>query len=157
MNKRGTRRRLIGATALLIAVASLPAAAHHSFARFDMSQHFIFQGTVEKWLWSNPHSWLYVRVEKKDGTQEVWGFEAGGTNMLARSGWNAADMKPGDKVSAIAAPERSGTHGGLLEQVQLPDGRVLKMAGFAPLSDGSGPKPPVPPDAAPPHPPQPYQ
>ncbi len=84
-----------------------------------MTKQISLQGTVEKWVWANPHSWLYIRVVKADGSQEVWGFEAGSTGMLARSGWNAADMKPGDKVTVNGSPERSGNHIGLLNEVQL--------------------------------------
>ena len=76
------------AAALLLA-AAIPASAHHSAAMFDMAKQVSVQGTVEKWVWANPHSWLYVRVEKTDGTQEIWGCEAGSTGMLARGGWNA--------------------------------------------------------------------
>ena len=52
--------------------------------------------------------------------------------MLARSGWNAADMKPGDKVTVSAAPARNGNHVGLLTEVQLATGRVLSAAAGAP-------------------------
>ena len=90
--------------ALLLALAAIPAWAHHSAAPFDMTKSVSLQGTVEKWVWANPHSWLYIRVVKADGTQEIWGFEAGSTGMLARAGWNAADMKPGDKVTVTGGP-----------------------------------------------------
>jgi len=135
--------------ALLLAVTAPPASAHHSAAVFDMSKQASFRGTVEKWLWANPHSWLYVRVVKADGSQEVWGFEAGSTGMLARTGWNAADMKPGDKVTVSAAPARDGNHIGLLNEVQLATGRVLK-AGFGappPGAPGAGPAGPGAPPA----------
>ena len=124
--------------ALLLALAALPASAHHSASLFDMSKQVSLRCTVEKWLWANPHSWLYVRVVKPDGSQEIWGFEAGSTGMLARQGWNAADMKPGDKVTVSAAPERNGNHVGLLNEVQLGSGRVLK-AGFGAPPPGAGP------------------
>jgi hypothetical protein len=118
--------------ALILAVGAMPVSAHHSAAPFDMTKQVTLHGTVEKWLWANPHSWLYVRVEKADGSQEVWGFEAGSTGMLARSGWNAADMKPGDKVTVSAAPERDGNHIGLLNQVQLANGHTLNAGAGAP-------------------------
>lgn len=118
--------------ALLLAAAALPASAHHSAAPFDMTKQVSLQGTVEKWVWANPHSWLYIRVVKADGSQEVWGLEAGSTGMLARSGWGAYDMKPGDKVTVMVAPERDGKPIGLLNQVQLATGRVLSAGAGAP-------------------------
>jgi len=129
--------------AVLLASAVTPASAHHSAAVFDMSKQISMSGTVEKWLWANPHSWLYLRVVKADGTQEIWGFEAGSTGMLARSGWNAADMKPGDKVTVSANPSRTGSHNALLSDVHLGSGRVLKSAAGAP-PPGAGPNGPHP-------------
>jgi hypothetical protein len=133
--------------ALLLASATFPASAHHSVAPFDMTKQIFMHGTVEKWQWTNPHAWLYVRVENADGTQEVWGFEAGSTGMLARSGWNAADMKPGDKVTVGASPDRSGSHIGLLNQVELASGRVLKSGFGTPPPGVDGPPPGAPPPA----------
>jgi hypothetical protein len=152
MNLHGSTRLLGLLTVLLLGSAAFPVSAHHSAAPFDMSKSVSMQGTVEKWLWANPHSWLYVRVEKADGTQEVWGFEGGSTGMLARSGWNAADMKPGDKVTVTAAPERTGNHIGLLNQVQLANGRILNAGAGAPPPGADGSPPPgagAPPPGAP--------
>ncbi len=141
MNVRCSTRISGVSVALLLASVAFPASAHHSAAVFDMSKQISVQGTVEKWVWANPHSWLYIRVVKADGSQEVWGFEAGSTGMLARSGWNAADMKPGDKVTVSGSPERSGNHIGLMNEVQLPSGRVLK-AGAGTPPPGLGAPPP---------------
>ena len=135
---------------MLLGLATFPASAHHSAALFDMGKQVSMPGTVEKWVWANPHSWLYLRVEKPDGTQEIWGFEAGSTGMLARSGWNAADMKPGDKVTVSGAPERTGNHVALMNEVRLSSGRVLSAAAGAPPPGAGGPPPGA---GAPPGPP----
>jgi len=150
MNNHHSTRILGMSAALLLAAAAFPALAHHSAAVFDMTKTVSMQGTVEKWLWANPHSWLYLRVVKADGSQEVWGFEAGSTGMLARGGWNAADMKPGDKVTVSGAPDRSGTHVALMSEVQLATGRVLKMAAGAPPPGAGAPPPGAPVNAPPP-------
>jgi hypothetical protein len=146
MNARCSPRIWGLSVALLLASAALPAAAHHAASMFDMTKQITLHGTVEKWLWANPHSWLYIRVMKPDGSQEIWGFEGGSTGMAAREGWNAADMKPGDKVAATGAPERNGNHLAILTQVQLASGRVLK-AGIGALPPGG---PGAPPGAPPP-------
>ena len=129
------------AAAVLLALAAIPASAHHSAAPFDMTKPVSLEGTVEKWVWANPHSWLYIRVVKPDGSQEVWGLEAGSTGMLARAGWNAADMKPGDKVTVSLAPERTGNHIGLLNEVHLATGRVLSAGAGTPPPGAGGPPP----------------
>jgi hypothetical protein len=135
--------------ALLLALAAFPASAHHSAAPFDMTKQLPLEGTVAKWVWANPHSWLYIQVAKADGSQEVWGLEAGSTGMLARSGWGAYDMKPGDKVTVTFSPEREGKHIGLLWNVKLPSGRMLTAGAGAP-PPGAGAPPPGAAPAAPP-------
>lgn len=152
-------RRSSRVVALLIAMAGSQAMAHHSAAAFDNSKHYLFRGTVAKWMWTNPHAWLYVRVDKKDGSQEVWAFVTGGTSMLVRAGWNAADLNVGDKVEVTASPTREPSHIGLLEQVKLPDGRMLS-SGFGSAKGITGAKPDAPNAPPPPPPPpeaQPYQ
>jgi Family of unknown function (DUF6152) len=49
-----------GLSAALAAIFSAtPARAHHSFGFYDMQKTTQIDGTVEKYEWSNPHSWLF--------------------------------------------------------------------------------------------------
>jgi len=133
---------------LLLALAVFPASAHHSAAVFDMSKQISVHGTVRKWLWANPHSWLYLDAAKAGAPQDIWGFEAGSTGALARSGWNAADLNPGDQVTVFASPERDGGNIGLLSQVRLASGRVLGSAAGPPPGSSPGAPPGAPPGGA---------
>ncbi len=126
MNVHGSSRVSRIAAALLLVAMAIPATAHHSAAPFDMTKKVVISGTVEKWVWSNPHSWLYIRRVKPDGTQEIWGFEAGSAGMLARSGWNSNDMKKGDKVTVTASPSRAGKNVGLISVIKLSTGKELR-------------------------------
>lgn len=103
----------------------LPATAHHASTNFDLGKQYIFRGTVRKFMWQNPHVWLYVTVQKADGSNELWGFEANGPNVLARIGWSVADIKEGDKVTVYGSPERDGKRNALMAKVQLANGRML--------------------------------
>lgn len=106
-----------------------------------MNKEIVVSGTVEKWMWSNPHSWLYIRRTKANNVQEVWGFEGGSAGMLARSGWNSHDMKVGDRVTVTAHPSRDGRTIGLISQIKLASGKVLGGgAGTAPGLPGGGPR-----------------
>jgi hypothetical protein len=124
---RSARASLLAAT--LLAWAALPVLAHHSPSAFDLTKQVTKTGTVEKWAWTNPHSWLYISVETANGSKEIWGFEMASTGMMIRNGWNAADMKAGDKVTVTGAPERDGARVALVQQIQLPSGRVLRTRG----------------------------
>jgi hypothetical protein len=56
--------------------------------------------------------------------------------MMTRNGWKSTTLKPGDKVTLVMHPLRSGKPSGSLVRVTLPDGRVL--------GNGGGPPPPPP-------------
>jgi hypothetical protein len=121
--------RLVVGSALAGCLLGAAAFAHHAGTNFDTTKQFVYKGAVKKWLWVNPHSWLYVEVSKADGTSELWGFEAGGPNMLGRSGWKANSLKPGDTITVYAAPDRQGQRNGLLQKVIMDDGKVLSTGG----------------------------
>jgi len=101
------------------------ALAHHSFAMFDQSRKLPLSGTVVDFQWTNPHSFIDLKVPKADGTSEVWHVELNSPNNLKRQGWKSNAMKPGDKVVVVINPLRDGQHGGLFLKVTLPDGSVL--------------------------------
>ncbi|HVY66628.1 MAG TPA: DUF6152 family protein, partial [Gammaproteobacteria bacterium] len=63
--------------------ASVPAAAHHSFASiFDSAKPVKVTGTVTRVEWMNPHTWIYVDAKKEGGGVEQWAFELGSPNRL---------------------------------------------------------------------------
>jgi hypothetical protein len=135
--------------ARLVAYAAITttAMAHHAATNFDHNKQYIFHGTVRKFLWQNPHSWLYVAIEKADGKTEIWGFEGSGPNTLARSGWHATDLKEGENVTVYGNPENNGKHNAIMAKVILSNGRVLNPL---PLPDaaqlpGDGKNPDSPP------------
>jgi hypothetical protein len=120
-------------TAALSACAALlsaaPALAHHSFAMFDMDNEKTVSGTVTDFQWANPHSWIYVKALSPTGEQETWGVEGMSPSFLERRGWTRTMIKPGDKVTLVFHPTRSGGKGGAFVSVTLPDGRKFDQLG----------------------------
>src|SRR5689334_14659733 len=81
----------------------LPLAAHHSFAaEFDDKQPVKLDGTVVKFDFMNPHSWIYMEVKNPDGTVAKWSVETGSTNALFRRGWRKESLRAGDQISVDA-------------------------------------------------------
>jgi len=101
--------------ALAVAALATPALAHHSFAMFDTDKMFIWEGTVEKFEWSNPHVHLNVVVPdnaKDPRTVGHWDLEGASPSIMGRQGWSRLTYKRGDKVVAVGQPLRDGTKGG---------------------------------------------
>jgi hypothetical protein len=46
----------------VLIMSPLLAKGHHSFAMFDSSQFMLVEGTVLRWNFNSPHSWLYIVV-----------------------------------------------------------------------------------------------
>jgi len=103
-----------------------PALAHHSFSMFDRDKTITLNGTVKQLEWTNPHSWLYVMVDENGKTIE-YPLEMQAIGQSVKNGWKQDSVKPGDKVSAVIHPLRSGSHGGQLLYVTLSDGRKLAV------------------------------
>jgi hypothetical protein len=110
-------------------VAALPATAHHSFAaEFDDKQPVTLDGTVVKFDFTNPHSWIYLDVKKSDGAMERWSVETGSTNALFRRGWRKDSLRAGDHITVDAFRAKDGSRTANASQVKLPDGRQLGAA-----------------------------
>jgi hypothetical protein len=88
---------------------SLPAAAHHSPAAFDMSKEVVFEGTVKDFNWHNPHVYFALEIIGPDGEPTVQQFEAGPPSNLVPLGMSADSIKPGDEVVVRARPNRAGS------------------------------------------------
>ena len=129
----------LAACAALLACGA-PAQAHHSFAMFDISQEKALAGTVVEFQWTNPHSWIWLDVPAAGGAAEKWGIEGMSPNFLERRGWSKNTLKPGDKVTVVIHPVRTGGHGGSFMRMTLANGTVMDMMGGPP----GGAKPPPP-------------
>jgi len=120
-----------GALWMLGLVFAMPASAHHSVqAEFDIHKSFTISGTIAKVEWINPHSYITVNVKDADGKITRWGFELGGGGALRRAGMSREDrggMKPGDPVTIKALAAKDGSTNGFLQELTMPDGRVIKF------------------------------
>jgi hypothetical protein len=103
--------------------------AHHSFAPFDLTKEKTITGTVSRFEWTNPHSWIWVDVPNEKGGVDNWAVEGMSPNYLARRGWTRTTVKPGDKITIAVRPLRSGENGGMFVRATLADGRVLTQTG----------------------------
>ncbi len=117
--------RFISAAALgtaMLAAFAMPAAAHHSFALFDVSKTVALEGTVKKFEWTNPHSWITLEVIGPQNSVDEWLIELPPAGALAREGWNRNFVKVGERLVVHINPLKDGGKGGSLEGFSF-DGR----------------------------------
>jgi hypothetical protein len=119
------RKSLFGWSLALVLALVAPALAHHSPAAFDRSKEVTLVGTVKEFRWQNPHTWIEVHVPNEKGKVVLWGVELTSPTYLIRAGWKSNVIKPGDKVTVVVNPVRSGEPAGIFRSLTLADGRVL--------------------------------
>jgi len=117
--------------ALALATAALllgPSAvlAHHGAATFDTVGEITLKGTVTEWVWSNPHSILRIDVKGEDGTVKNWSVATANVADLSKRGWTRKTLNPGDVVTVLIQPAKSGAPVGMIRNVVLADGRKLQ-------------------------------
>ena len=121
-------RLKIAAAAVLggAAFLAMPGAAHHSTAMFEWGKETKLDNvTVERWEWTNPHTFLYVR----DADGRRWAFEGMSPNHLSRAGWSKRSVNPGDKINLTYYPLRDPRRGGFNVTVTRADGSKLNQFG----------------------------
>lgn len=112
------------ALALLVLVSG-PAAPHHSAAMFDDEVTLQLHGTVTRFEYVNPHSWLYVEVENEDGSVTEWGFELDAPPRLRRVGVSPNFWRAGDVVTLNTHPLKDGRPAGHLVGAVTEAGRTF--------------------------------
>ena len=128
MNGRVAKSLLIG-SALIVSAA---ATAHHGGAAYDGSETVEVVGKVSRFEFVNPHVLIYANVTDEDGNTVEWSGELTSPNRLARSErstirWHKDIFQPGDDITLIGNPARSGAPSLRLQEVLNADG--VKMIG----------------------------
>jgi hypothetical protein len=118
------RRSTFVSIVLVIALATATG-AHHSPVMFDRTVAKTIVGTVVRFTWTNPHSSIQLDVPNESGGVDRWGVELGSPQSMARNGWRSNIIKPGDTVTVVVNPLKSGEFGGIFVSMTLPDGRKL--------------------------------
>lgn len=100
------------------------ALAHHSAAMFDRSRKVTVTGTVIKFQWVNPHSWIDISSTGDDGKSVLWSFEAGTPGQMRPTGLTPEVLKVGDSVTITGYPLRDGRNAAAYVQLVTADGKL---------------------------------
>ena len=103
------------------AAAGAQLRAHHSVLGFDGRRGVELTGVVRDVVWTNPHTVILV----DNGHGERWTIESEGPGVLLRLGWSRQAIAAGDRVRAVGAPARDGSHRLRCSFVETPAGPRL--------------------------------
>jgi hypothetical protein len=92
--------------ALALLALSGPLLAHHGTAgAYDQTKTLKIDGTVQQFIWRNPHSELYVISKNAAAPGTVtYALELGAPEALIVRGFTRTTFKPGDHVVAMVHP-----------------------------------------------------
>jgi hypothetical protein len=127
-------RRSIPAAAAVLTLGLLslaPAVAHHSNDPFyDSSRKVETEGTVTKFVFRNPHAFLYLDALDGQGRKVEWQVELGPPISLTKTGWTPETLKPGTVIKVVGSPSRAeGSHGLCCARITRPDGSPIVAGG----------------------------
>ena len=121
----------VAAVSALLALGAADAAwAHHSFgAEFDQNQPVKLEGTVVKFEWVNPHSWIHIDAPdpKQGGMVVEWKVEGGAPSALLRKGWNRNSLPAGTDIIVQAFRARDGANRASAAEISFPNGRTMSL------------------------------
>lgn len=124
MSTTSTRRVIVAASAALACAFAIPGSAHHSTAMFEWGTATEMKdATVERWVWTNPHTFIYVR----DAAGNRWAFEGMSPSHLSRAGWSKRSLVAGEKIDLTYYKLRDGRRGGFNVTVKKPNGSTLQQ------------------------------
>ena len=106
-----------------------PVEAHHNSAPFyDDSKSVEVVGTVSKFNFRNPHSFIFIEAENQDGEMVEWEVELGAAVSMSRRGWTRESIKAGDPIRVVGQPSRApGTFGICCAELTRPDGTPIRL------------------------------
>ena len=117
------KRTTLALLCTAVAAVAAPAAAHHSFAIYDMQQNVEFHGVIATVKLRNPHMAMTLTTKGADGKEKTIDFVEGApANMLARLGLRPEHIKVGQEITAIGAPRTDNPNAWFLKAIILPDG-----------------------------------
>jgi hypothetical protein len=91
--------------------------AHHGTgASYDSTKSVTITGTLTKFSWTNPHSYVELDVKGADGQIVHWAGELNSPGILQTAGWKKDTLKAGDQVTLTVHPSKAGTPVGVVDR-----------------------------------------
>ena len=122
--------KFVAAAGVLVVAGA--ARAHHSAAAEYRGEVKTWTGTIRRFAWMNPHTWLYFDMRDPAGKVTHWECEGSAPGGLMRSGWTRETLRPGMVIMIEGYPAKDRPEGCKVKAVILPGGRRLTMGSDEP-------------------------
>jgi hypothetical protein len=117
------------AFAMITVTLAAPVFAHHGAGTFELGKSVTFTNAkLTKVELFNPHGWLYFEVTR-DGKVEQHRCEMRSAHVLRRSGWTADLLKPNQKMTVEASPDRADPRSCYLQTILFENGNRMDRYG----------------------------
>lgn len=121
----------------LLALQTLPAHAHHSFAMYDRSVTKTFTGKLIRFIPGANHAQLIFELIDEKGERQLdaagkpiaWGIETGPSASIARQGVTVKDYAVGTVLTVTLNPLRDGRTFGVQNGAFIHCGTALPAGG----------------------------
>jgi hypothetical protein len=115
---------------LLLAIAAVPAYAHHGLGTFETNKTVSFPNAkLTRLELINPHSWLYFETTEPDGRVQKHRCEMRSAHVLRRSGWTPDLFPPGARMDITASPDRADVASCYLQTILFANGNRMDRYG----------------------------
>ena len=127
--------RIIGASVGVVAAALLafvfPVLEHHASTPFyDPETVIDLEGSVSRFVFRNPHAFLFVDVEDEQGQNSEWTVELGAPVGLRRVGWTPDSLPVGMMIKLTGRKSRAeGSQGVCCVRMTRADGSPILDGG----------------------------
>ena len=104
-----------------LALAALPAFAHHGWSEYDSSQTLTLTGRIEQSGYEHPHGYVKLTADGKS-----WTAVLAPPSRMENRGLPRADLAPGKIVTVVGYPNRSKADEMRAERITV-DGRTVEL------------------------------
>lgn len=125
------RQVLIASGLALMVLIGAPVIAHHASAPFyDPEDRVEISGTITRFVFRNPHAFLFLDVPDEGGNAVEWQVELGAPVSLRRVGWTPETLAVGMIVNVAGNRSRAeGTNGLCCVRMTREGGRPVLEGG----------------------------
>lgn len=116
---------------LLLFSITIPSSAHHASAPFyDPEDRVSIEGTITRFVFRNPHAFLFIDVTEDSGENVEWQVELGAPVSLRRVGWTPDTLEVGMTVQVTGNKSRAeGSRGLCCVRMTREDGSPVLRGG----------------------------